>query len=155
VVQSLGREQSNADKFEEATKATEKANIEATKFGAALVPSVETLNSIGLALVVFFGGLMVLGGSLEIGVLVAFALYITRFFEPVEDLIQRYAMLQRAVVSTARIFEILDIQPLLKDRSDAKKPASHFRRDRVQRSRLSLRQRHTRAERRELENQPR
>jgi len=121
VVQSLGREQSNVENFEEVNRATEKANIEATKFGAALVPSVETLNSIGLALAVLFGGLMILGGSLEVGVLVAFALYITRFFEPIEGLIQRYAMLQRAIISTARIFEILDIQPLLKDRADAKR----------------------------------
>ena len=120
VVQSLGREQTNFDRFEEASKATERANIEATKFGAALVPSVETLNSIGLALVVFFGGMMVLGGSLEVGILVAFALYITRFFEPIERLIERYAMMQRAIISTARIFEILDIEPLLKDKSDAK-----------------------------------
>ncbi len=66
VVQSLGREESNAERFEEASRATEKANIEATKFGAALVPSVETLNSMGLALVVLFGGMMVLGGSLEV-----------------------------------------------------------------------------------------
>ncbi len=120
VVQSLGREQTNFDRFEEASKATEKANIEATKFGAALVPSVETLNSIGLALVVFFGGMMVLGGSLEVGILVAFALYITRFFEPIERLIERYAMMQRAIISTARIFEILDIEPLLKDKAGAK-----------------------------------
>ena len=120
VVQSLGREQSNTESFEEASRATEKANIEATKFGAALVPSVETLNSMGLALVVLFGGMMVLGGSLEVGVLVAFALYITRFFEPIENLIQQYARLQRAIISTARIFEILDIQPLLRDRADAR-----------------------------------
>ena len=120
VVQSLGREESNAERFAEASRATEKANIEATKFGAALVPSAETLNSMGLALVVLFGGMMVLGGSLEVGVLVAFALYITRFFEPIEALIERYAILQRAIVSTARIFEMLDIEPLLKDRADAR-----------------------------------
>ncbi len=50
----------------------------------------------------------------------AFALYITRFFEPIEGLIERYATLQRAIVSTARIFEMLDIEPLLKDRADAR-----------------------------------
>ena len=120
VVQSLGREDTNAERFAEASRATEKASIDASKFGAALVPSVETLNSIGLALVVLFGGMMVLGGSLEVGVLVAFALYITRFFEPIENLIQRYEILQRAIVSTARIFEMLDIEPLLQDRADAK-----------------------------------
>ena len=85
VVQSLGREEANIRSFEEANRASERANIEATKFGAALMPSVEALNAIGLALVVALGGMMALGGSLEVGVLVAFTLYITRFFEPVGE----------------------------------------------------------------------
>ena len=119
VVQSLGREEANLRSFDEANRASEKANIEATRFGAALMPSVEALNSIGLALVVSIGGMLALGGSLEVGVLVAFALYITRFFEPVERLTSQYNVLQRAVVSTMRIFEIMDIRPLLQDRPGA------------------------------------
>ena len=119
VVQSLGREEANIRSFEEANRASERANIEATKFGAALMPSVEALNAIGLALVVSIGGVLALGGSLEVGVLVAFSLYITRFFEPVERLTGQYNVLQRAVVSTMRIFEIMDIRPLLRDRPGA------------------------------------
>ncbi len=119
VVQSLGREEANIRSFEEANRASERANIEATKFGAALMPSVEALNAIGLALVVSIGGVLALGGSLEVGVLVAFSLYITRFFEPVERLTSQYNVLQRAVVSTMRIFEIMDIRPLLRDRPGA------------------------------------
>ena len=114
VVQSLGREEANIRSFDEANRASERANIEATKFGAALMPSVEALNAIGLALVVALGGTLALGGSLEVGVLVAFTLYITRFFEPVERLTNQYNVLQRA-----RIFEIMDIRPLLRDRLGA------------------------------------
>ena len=119
VVQSLGREQANLRSFDEANRASEKASIEATKFGAALMPSVEALNAIGLALVVSIGGMLALGGDLEVGVLVAFALYITRFFEPVERLTDQYNVLQRAIVSTSRIFEVMDIRPLLRDRPGA------------------------------------
>ena len=111
VVQSLGREEAN--------RASERANMEATKFGAALMPSVEALNAIGLALVISIGGVLALGGSLEVGVLVAFTLYITRFFEPVGRLTNQYDVLQRAIVSTMRIFEIMDIRPLLQDRPEA------------------------------------
>ena len=119
VVQSLGREQANIRSFDEANRASEKANIEATKFGAALMPSVDALNAIGLALVVALGGMLALEGSLEVGVLVAFTLYITRFFEPVGRLVDQYNVLQRAVISTMRIFEIMDIRPLLRDRPGA------------------------------------
>ena len=69
----------------------------------------------GLALVVFFGGRMVLDGALEVGVLVAFVLYIQRFFEPLERVTHAYGQLQRAAVSISRIFEILDIEPELTD----------------------------------------
>ena len=119
VVQSLGREQANIRSFDEANLASEKANIEATKFGAALMPSVDALNAIGLALVVALGGMLALEGSLEVGVLVAFTLYITRFFEPVGRLVDQYNVLQRAIISTMRIFEIMDIRPLLRDRPGA------------------------------------
>ena len=119
VVQSLGREEANLQSFDEANRESEKASIEATKFGAALMPSVEALNAISLALVISIGGMLALGGSIEVGVLVAFTLYITRFFEPVERLTSQYNVLQRAIVSTSRIFEVMDIRPLLQDRPGA------------------------------------
>ena len=62
---------------------------------------------------------MVLRGSLEVGVLVAFALYLQRFFEPIERLTEDYGQVQKAVVAVARTFEILDIEPALKDRPGA------------------------------------
>ena len=79
----------------------------------------EALNAVGLALVVFVGGSMVLDGSLEAGVVVAFALYLQRFFEPMERLTRDFGQIQRSVVSVDRIFEILDIEPAVRDRPDA------------------------------------
>ena len=119
VVQSLRREGANIRGFEGANVVNRVANIRATLFSAALLPSVEVMGAFGLALVVFFGGRMVLDGTLEVGVLVAFVLYIQRFFEPLERVTQAYGELQRAAVSVSRIFEILDIEPELADKPGA------------------------------------
>ena len=119
VVQSLNREDANIRQFGTANRENLGANLEATRYTAALMPSVEVLSALGLALVVFFGGRAVLGGELEVGVLVAFALYIQRFFEPVRNLTMQYGSLQRAMASGARIFELLDVEPDFEDKPDA------------------------------------
>ena len=119
VVQSLNQEQRNIRRFERSNVANLEANLQASRLSAALLPTVEILTSLGLALVVFFGGYMVFGGSVEAGVLVAFALYIQRFFEPVRTLTQEYGSLQRAMVSGERIFEILDLAPDVVEREGA------------------------------------
>ena len=119
VVQSLNREDANIRQFGTANRENLGANLEATRYTAALMPSVEVLSALGLALVVFFGGRMVLDNSIEAGVLVAFALYIQRFFEPVRNLTMQYGSLQRAMASGARIFELLDLEPDFEDKPDA------------------------------------
>ena len=115
VVQSLNRQGVNIRRFGDANHEHLDANLRAGQFSAALFPSVEILSAVGLALVVFFGGSMVLGQELEVGALVAFALYIQRFFEPVRNLTMEYGQLQRAMASGARIFELLDVEPEVVD----------------------------------------
>ena len=124
VVQSLNRERANSRRFERANYEHLDANLQAGRFSAALLPSVEVLTALGLALVVFFGGAMVLDGSLEVGALVAFALYIQRFFDPVRNLTMQYGQLQRAMVSGARIFELLDEEPEVQDLPEASELSS-------------------------------
>ncbi|MBM3935451.1 MAG: ABC transporter ATP-binding protein [SAR202 cluster bacterium] len=119
VVQSLNREEANIKRFGKSNTENLDANLEASRVSAILFPTVELLTSLGMALVVLFGGIMVLEGNLEVGVLVAFALYIQRFFEPVRNLTQEYSGLQRAMVSGQRIFEILDITPDVEDKPGA------------------------------------
>ena len=120
VVQSLNREQANIRRFGEANQENLGANLQASRYFSALMPSVEVLSALGLALVVYFGGAMVLEGSVEVGVLVAFALYIQRFFDPVRNLTMQYGSLQRAMVSGARIFRLLDVEPQVQEATDAK-----------------------------------
>ncbi len=119
VVQSLNREGANAQRFGKANYEHLDANLRAGRLMAMLFPSVEILSALALSLVVFFGGSMVLDNQLEVGVLVAFALYIQRFFEPVRNLTMQYSSLQRAMVSGSRIFELLDTEPEVVDQPDA------------------------------------
>ena len=121
VVQSMNRENANIRSFGAANSENLGANLEASRMQAFLFPSVEFLSALGLALVIFFGGSLVLDNAIEVGVLVAFALYIQRFFEPVMNLTMQYGSLQLAMASGARIFELMDVEPELEDRPDAKK----------------------------------
>ena len=119
VVQSLNREETNIRRFQQSNVANLEANLQASRLSAALLPTVELLTSLGLALVVFFGGYMVFQSTIEPGTLVAFALFVQRFFEPVRTLTQEYGGLQRAMVSGERIFEILDMNPDVVEKDDA------------------------------------
>ena len=119
VVQSMNRENANIRSFGSANSENLGANLEAVRMQAVLFPSVEFLSAVGLALVIVFGGSLVLDDAIEVGVLVAFALYIQRFFEPVLNLTMQYGSLQRAMASGARIFELMDVEPELADKPDS------------------------------------
>ena len=119
VIQSLVREDVNFQHFNKTNQDHLKANLQANRLSSAVVPTVEFLSWVATALVIVFGGAQVLDGDLEIGVLVAFALYIQRFFDPIRNLTMQYAELQRAMASGTRIFEVLDTQPDIQDAPDA------------------------------------
>ena len=119
VVQSLGTEKDAMRIFARTNRSHLESSLTAESFESGLPPIVEVLNAAGLALVVYFGGSMALDGDIEVGVVVAFALYIQRFFDPLYALIIHYADLQRAMASGVRVFELLDVQPEIEDRPGA------------------------------------
>ncbi len=119
VTQSLTREELNAEQFEHVNREHYSANIRAARLQAAMWPMVEILTALGTALVIYFGGRQVLAGEMTAGVLVAFMLYVRRFFEPVLELTMEYVEIQRAMASGARIFELLDVEPEIRDASRA------------------------------------
>ncbi|HSH35604.1 ABC transporter ATP-binding protein, partial [Schnuerera sp.] len=71
-------------------------------------PSIEVIRSLGLALLIYYGGHQVLSGVIEFGVLYAFIDYLQRFFQPILDITEKYNILQSAMASSERIFMILD-----------------------------------------------
>jgi len=119
VTQSLTREELNSEQFEHVNREHYSANIRAARLQAAMWPMVEILTALGTALVIYFGGRQVLAGEMTAGVLVAFMLYVRRFFEPVLELTMEYVEIQRAMASGARIFELLDVEPEIRDVSRA------------------------------------
>jgi ABC-type multidrug transport system fused ATPase/permease subunit len=119
VIQSLSRESVNFAQFNDVNRAHLNANIDATKLTALMMPIGEIMSAAAISLVIVFGGYQVLDGQMKVGILLGFLLYIQRFFAPVQELMMEYTELQRAMVAGARIFELLDIQPEIKDSPEA------------------------------------
>ena len=120
VVQSLNREEKNQQIFDQKNAAHLDANLQASRLSAMLQPVVEILTAISMGMVIIMGGIMVSNDTLAVGALIAFVMYIQRFFDPIRSLTREYSQLQRAMTSGIRIFELLDVEPELKDAPDAK-----------------------------------
>ncbi len=119
VTQSLTREEVNSQQFDNVNKEHLSANVDAAKLQAGMWPIVEILTAIATGLVIVFGGSQVLVGEIGVGVLLAFVLYVRRFFDPILELTMMYVEIQRAMASGSRIFELLDVEPEIVDSPQA------------------------------------
>ena len=115
VIQSLTREEVNSEQFDSVNREHLIANVNAARLQAVMQPTVGILTAIATGLVIVYGGSQVLAGEIGVGVLLAFVLYIQRFFDPILELAMQYVELQRAMASGARIFELLDVEPEIVD----------------------------------------
>ena len=111
IVQLFNRETHHARRFDEVNERYLAANLESTYYYSLFFPIMEMLGASTIALVIWYGGGDVLGNEIEWGVLVAMLQYIPRFFRPVLEIAERYAMLQAAMASSERIFELIDEVP--------------------------------------------
>ena len=119
VIQSLSREEENSRRFDRVNTENWSANVDAGRITAAVMPIMELLVAVATALVIVFGGWRVFDGSLGVGAVVAFALFVQRFFDPIRDLVLQYTQLQRAMAGGQRVFEVLDTQPEIVDAEGA------------------------------------
>ncbi len=120
VVQAFSRQTHNYEKFSNFTNRYHlQTVINAAKVAAAFVPVVDVLGAFATAAVVYIGGTAVLGESITAGVLVAFVLYIDRYFDPIRDLSRRYDTLQSTMAGGERILALLDTEIDVKDAEDA------------------------------------
>ena len=108
VVQLFNREKKSRKKFEELNRTHMIAYKDAIDAFAFFYPGVEFLSMAGIALLAWVGGVRVIAGTLEIGVLVAFMMYAQRFFRPIQDLSEKFNILQSAMAASERIFKLLD-----------------------------------------------
>ncbi|MEX2246389.1 MAG: ABC transporter ATP-binding protein [Dehalococcoidia bacterium] len=119
VIQSLSREDENARRFDRVNAQNLDANVQAGRLTAAVMPAVEIIVALAMALLVGFGGYRVIHGHMEVATLVAFALQLQLFFDPVRDLVLQYTQLQRAMAGGERVLEVLDTVPEFEDAADA------------------------------------
>ena len=120
VIQALNRHRENHNVMQGKVGDFFGSAKRAARLGGVMLPTVEIMTGIALGLVLIVGGNRVLSGAIEVGTMVAFLLYVQRFFEPIRSLTMHYAMLQRAVASGHRIFELLDIPLEIQDKPGAK-----------------------------------
>ncbi|NLI75208.1 MAG: ABC transporter ATP-binding protein [Candidatus Riflebacteria bacterium] len=119
VIQAFVREGVSAERFEEVNRANRDANIEAMSLSFLFLPTVEFLGTVATAIVLWVGGGAVARGELTLGTVVAFLAYVSRFFQPIQDLSQLYTTMQSAMAGGERVLELLDTRPDVADLAGA------------------------------------
>jgi len=115
VVQLFGREAQSYGRFEAVNREYLVANLDSIVAYAIFFPAIEVLTSVALASILLYGGNRVLGHTLTVGVLAAFLQLARRFFRPLQDLSEKYNILQSAMASSERVFKLLDAPETVRD----------------------------------------
>lgn len=113
VTKSFTREERNWNHFNDLNSSFFDANVESARLTAIFFPGVDFMGSLSVALVVAFGGWLVMGDAVTAGTLIAFVIYLERFFEPIREMAQRYNTFQATMAGCERIFGLLDTDPSL------------------------------------------
>ena len=113
VVQLFNRERADMDRFKSLNDDYLAAHLRSITYYALFFPVVQVFTSVALALIVWHGGGRYVQGAVTIGVLAAFLDYARRFFRPIQDLSDKYNLLQGAMASSERVFRLLDREPAI------------------------------------------
>lgn len=120
VIQAFAQEDASQARFDHVNRANRDANVAAMSLSFLFLPTVEFLGMVATAIVLWFGGREVVQGQVTVGVLVAFLAYVTRFFQPIQDLSQLYTTMQQAMAGGERVLGLLDTAPDVADPVDGK-----------------------------------
>ncbi len=108
IIQIFNREEREFQKFQEINKEHARAHIRSVLYYSIYFPVAEIIQAIGIGLVVWYGAVGILGVELQIGVLISFIMYLQLFFRPIRMIADRFNTLQMGVVSSSRIFKLLE-----------------------------------------------
>ena len=123
VVQLFRLERPTMGRFDELNRDHLDAHLRSITYYALFFPVVELLASVALALIIWYGGGQALQGAVTIGVIAAFLQYARRFFRPIQDLSEKYNILQSAMASSERIFRLMDEEPEIEESGRAARQA--------------------------------
>jgi ATP-binding cassette subfamily B protein len=115
VVQLFGREDPELEKFQEVNRDHLQAHLRSIHYYALFWPLIEIVAAVAVALVLWYGGMHVLEGTLTVGVVAAFLQYVRRFYRPIQDLSEKFNILQSAMASSERIFKLFDAEQTVPD----------------------------------------
>ncbi|HEX7243168.1 MAG TPA: ABC transporter transmembrane domain-containing protein, partial [Longimicrobiaceae bacterium] len=118
VVQLFGREEQSLRRFREVNDEHLESHLRSITYYALFFPVIEVLTAIALALILWYGGLRALDDAVTVGTIAAFLQYARRFFRPIQDMSEKYNILQGAMASSERIFGLLDTAPEIADDPD-------------------------------------
>jgi ATP-binding cassette subfamily B multidrug efflux pump len=115
VVQLFNREAADAKRLAELNDAHLQAHLRSITYYALFFPVIQFFTALALALILWYGGMRLLDGLVTVGVITAFLQYARRFFRPIQDLSEKYNLLQAAMASSERVFKLLDEDVLITD----------------------------------------
>ena len=118
IVQLFGQEKREAQRFDELNRSHLDANLKSITIYALYFPAIELLTSVALAILIVAGASRVHANLLSVGTVAAFLQLVRRFFQPLQDLSEKYNILQTAMASSERIFTLLDTVPSVPDRAE-------------------------------------
>ncbi len=120
VVQLFNREDADLQRFKALDDDYLNAHLRSITYYALFFPVIQLFTAVALALIIWYGGGAMIQGAVTIGVLAAFLDYARRFFRPIQDLSEKYNLLQGAMASSERIFRLLDREPAIVDAAVAR-----------------------------------
>ncbi len=118
VVQLFNREGADTHRHAELNESYLRAHLRSITYYALFFPVIELFTAVALALILWYGGVQVQQGAVTVGVVVAFLQYARRFFRPIQDLSEKYNLLQGAMASSERVFKLLDREVGISDPGD-------------------------------------
>ncbi len=122
VVQIFVQERRKLGEFEERNRQHRDANLDSILYYAIFYPVVNVIGALATGLILWYGGLQVLDEALTLGSVVAFIQYSERFYKPISDLSEKFNILQSAMASSERIFNLLDTRPTILTSPQPRRP---------------------------------
>ncbi len=116
VVQLFNREEHDAARLAKLNEEHLQAHLRSITYYALFFPVIQFFTALALALIIWYGGARMLEGVVTVGVIAAFLQYARRFFRPIQDLSEKYNLLQAAMASSERVFQLLDEEVEVVDR---------------------------------------
>jgi ABC-type multidrug transport system fused ATPase/permease subunit len=119
VIQAFAQEEVAQARFDGINESNKDAHVDAMSLSFVFLPSIEFMGMLATGVVLWFGGLAVSQGQVTLGVLVAFLAYVTRFFQPIQELSQLYTTMQSAMAGGEQVLRLIDTAPSVADSPEA------------------------------------